>query len=146
MPAARPLSLDALRRLIADNDYWNPHSAQHEELQRKVSEGFGRLYPANSTRPDTGPEGRERLDIGPPSVRDLQADYKNLSDQYDYLLQNYFPKPPIYDDDGNLVKDYEAVSPDIEERKGKLLERMRELEDELERLGARPGSKIKMGK
>jgi hypothetical protein len=49
MPAAQPLSLGALRRLIAENDYWNPHSAQHQELQRKVSEGFASLYP---TAPD----------------------------------------------------------------------------------------------
>ena len=79
MPAAtHPISLDALRRLLADNDYWNPHSPQHQQLQRKVSEGFASLYP---TAPDPEPDHEKTLN-------ELNARWMEIRDEYNSLFDD----------------------------------------------------------
>lgn len=123
MPAAaRPLPLDALRRLIAENDYWNPHSAQHQELQRKVSEGFGRLCPANhpGDRQDHEPESSEAGEL---------EEIRQLQERLDQLL----------DDKGNIYSQYQYPYPEKIWHALQELEREdREIRDRLNELGNPP--------
>lgn len=125
MPAAQPLSIDALRRLIADNDYWNPHSPQHQELQRKVSEGFGRLYPAKGDFAEGSSLERDQLDDG--SIEDLRKRYHEISNERTRLLLDNAPQPVIYDKDGNMLQDYKPADP-------RILKRIEELKGEEDRL------------
>jgi hypothetical protein len=81
MSAARPLSLDALRRLIADNDYWNPHSPQYRELQHKVSKGFASLYPA--------PPEQEPEDDRARTRDELNARWAEIRDEYNSLFDDF---------------------------------------------------------
>jgi hypothetical protein len=144
MPAAQPLSLDALRRLIADNDYWNPHSAQHQELQRTVSEGFGRLYPAKIGEPDQPIQERNRLDVRDQYVRDLQQRYLEILDEKAESIKNNVPTGPEYDDEGRLVKDYVPIRPGVLEHQERLEEEFKRIQNILEQWDAVPGWRQRM--
>lgn len=143
MPAAaRPLPLDALRRLIADNDYWNPHSAQHQELRRKVSEGFGRLYPVNGDSAESLGMNRDQIDDG--SLNALQRRHKEVWDEYHNLRRDNAPTPGIFDEDGNIIQDYVPVPPEIQKRLDYLDHQERRLRNILEELNAVPGRRSRM--
>jgi len=117
MPAKQPLSLDVLRRLIADNDYWNPHSPQYLELQRKVSEGFASLYP---TAPDA--EGdREK------TLHELNARWVEIRDEYNSL----------FDDAGNSQAGVRKRIDELRKEKG-------DLESTFKRYGETPPFQFNM--
>lgn len=144
MPAAQPLPLDALRRLIAENDYWNPHSAQHQELQRKVSEGFGRRYPANGNATDGILLDSDRLDDRDELVRQLKQRHHDVDNEYYGLSNKYAPVVPELDNDGNLLRDYVPTPPEISERMRLLDQERRKLQDLLEHLGSSTGIRFPM--
>jgi hypothetical protein len=144
MPAAQPLSLDALRRLISENDYWNPHSAQHKELQRKVSEGFGRLYPVKGDF--TEGSSLERDQPNEVDLEELKKRHREISDERKRLLFDNAPQPAIYDKDGNMLQDHKLPDPQILERIEELRGEEDRLWDLLKRLGFRPDIQLDMGK
>ena len=134
MPA--PQSLDALRRLIAANGYWNPNSPQYEELQRQVREGFGRLYPANLDATNDTIFDQDRLDDRDEIVRQLRQRHDELEKEYLDLSDRYAPVVPELDNDGNLLRDYVPTPPEIRQRIDFLDEQKEKLKDLLQRLGA----------
>lgn len=144
MPAAQPLSLDALRRLIAENDYWNPHSAQHQELQRKVSQGFGRLHPANGNAADGVLLDNDRLDDRDELIRQLKQRHTDVDKEYYGLSNQYAPVVPELDKDGNLIRDYVPTPPEVNERMRLLDQERRKLEYLLEHLGSSTGTRFRM--
>ncbi len=136
MPLARATSLESLRRLIGDKNYWTPHDPQFEERQRQVREGFGQLYSAKN-------DATEELNAQIECIRQRQQRYDEILDEYDELIR-YAPSVLEYDKDGRLLKDYVPIPPAIEERKRLLNEELRILREELDRLGAPPGIQFKM--
>jgi hypothetical protein len=105
-------------------------------LQRKVSEGFGQLYPANGDFAEGSSLERDRLDDG--SIEELQKRYGEISNERKRLLLDNAPQPVIYDKDGKMLQDYKPADPQILKRIEELRGEEDRLRDLLRRLGVRP--------
>lgn len=127
MPLSRTTSLESLRRLIGDRNYWNPRDPQFEDRQRQVREGFGRLYSAKN-------DGAEQLVPEDDKLGDDEIIHQ-LRRRYDEALTEY----------GKLLRDYPyPVPPEIQERMRFLEEEWQRAKRELEKFDGSPGIQYKM--